>query len=196
MDNKLRCKNHNFVIGDRVYVKAAPGNKSTPRYEPDPYLIIKVNGSMIEAERNDKRIVRNCSFFRKFYQMRKNEDNLKPIPIINVTRSPSLSLSQSNISLSNLTQYSNSQHCAQNDQSIHASNQSTLSDPDDTDIINKFQIEHEIEMREVERPDVDDLLTDNELNSDSEENERARLLKEKQHISALEIIDSVYSAFN
>ena len=34
---------------------------------------------VIEAERNDKKIVRNCSFFRKYYKERVIKDGLEPI---------------------------------------------------------------------------------------------------------------------
>ena len=84
-DTKFKSKNHDFVIGDRVYVKSAPSNKSTPRFDPENYVIININGSMIEAERNDKKIVRNCSFFRKCYKERVNKDDLEPIPVIEVS---------------------------------------------------------------------------------------------------------------
>ena len=45
MDKKLKSKNHSFIIGDRVYFKSAPSNKSTPRFDPEPYSIININGS-------------------------------------------------------------------------------------------------------------------------------------------------------
>jgi hypothetical protein len=100
MDKKLKAKVHDFQIGDRVYVKSARGNKSTPRYDPETYSISKIKGSMIEAQRNGKIIVRNCSFFRKHHLHVELEDKLKPIPIINLSpvKTPSLSkISNSNI---------------------------------------------------------------------------------------------------
>ena len=49
MDKKLIAISHNFQISDHVYVKSAPGNKSTPRFDPETYTILKIKGSLIEA---------------------------------------------------------------------------------------------------------------------------------------------------
>jgi hypothetical protein len=82
-DKKLKTKPHNFQIDDKVYVKSNPGNKSTPRYDPEYFKITKINGSMIEAKREDKLITRNCSFFRKLVDCKDFDERLFPIPIIN-----------------------------------------------------------------------------------------------------------------
>ena len=60
MDKKLKSKQHDLVIGDQVYVKSNPINKSTPRFDPEPYIITKIKGTMIEAQRRGQSIVRNC----------------------------------------------------------------------------------------------------------------------------------------
>ena len=82
-DKKFKTKPHNFQIDEKVYVKSNPGNKSTPRYDPEYYKITKINGNMIEAKREDKSITRNCSFFRKFVDWKDFDERLFPIPVIN-----------------------------------------------------------------------------------------------------------------
>ena len=46
MDKKLIAISHNFQISDHVYVKSAPGNKSTPRFDPETYTILKIKGEI------------------------------------------------------------------------------------------------------------------------------------------------------
>ncbi len=74
-DKKFKTKPHNFQINDKVYVKynvkSNPGNKSTPRYDPEYYKI------------EDKSITRNCSFFRKLVDCKDFDERLFPIPVIN-----------------------------------------------------------------------------------------------------------------
>ena len=247
MDKKLKSKDHDFVIGDRVYVKSAPSNKSTPRFDPEHYSIINIKGSMIEAERNDKKIVRNCSFFRKFYKERVIKDNLEPIPIIEMSSSSNiLSVPTAKRSPNNsvvINSHQDSQYINFN----QSADNSTSSKLDSLNMNDKFQDDHEIKLSEGENQGVDDSIRSKKLNndddllsvgelsdvdisvdneeevsegeiinkdlnekvlrqkrirkppnrySDLEENERAKLLKEKQRINTHNLIDSIYSALN
>ena len=64
-DLRNRAKMSEFAIGDHVLVRQPKRNKLTTYYDPEPYIIIGITGSMITASRHDHRIVRNCSFFRQ-----------------------------------------------------------------------------------------------------------------------------------
>lgn len=231
MDKRLNSKNHSFGFGDRVYVKSAPGNKSTPRFDPEPYSIVNIKVSMIEAEKNGKRIVRNCSFFRKFHQNQKIKVDLEPIPIIEISSSPVIPYSLITNNRSDSSLVINSHQDFQNSDFNQSTDHPDSSNLDKSNIEDKFQVEHEIKLSRGDSPDDnnpinnkqvnndedededevedddDDLMNNEEESekelsekrirkppkrySDSEENERAKSLKEKQRINMLDIIDSI-----
>ena len=59
------CQIHIGHIGhiDRVLVKQPRLNKLTPPFDPDPYFVKCVKGSMVTAERRNKSITRNKEHF-------------------------------------------------------------------------------------------------------------------------------------
>ena len=63
-DKKAYVRPSDINIGDPVLVKDTTRRKTTP-YEPVPYIVIDKKGSMITAERKNKSITRNSSFFKK-----------------------------------------------------------------------------------------------------------------------------------
>ncbi|CAF1016621.1 unnamed protein product [Brachionus calyciflorus] len=65
-DKRFRTKTSSFKIGDAVIVKQTRNDKSYSVYDPNPYRIIKINGSMITASRENHEITRNSSFFKLF----------------------------------------------------------------------------------------------------------------------------------
>jgi hypothetical protein len=93
-DKHLNVKSSTFKENDLVLVKFDKDNKNTvgkynPIFDPKPYKIKKMKGSMIEAERIDHSITRNSQFFRKFYT--KSNAIMEPIdikPITNITAFP------------------------------------------------------------------------------------------------------------
>ena len=64
-DDKKRAKESNLTIGDTVLTQQSKRNKFTTKYDPKPYKLARKKGILIEAERNDHRITRNASFFKK-----------------------------------------------------------------------------------------------------------------------------------
>lgn len=64
-DIKSHAKPHSFSIGDRVLVKQQKKNKFSSYFDPNPFMITDIKGSMITAVRNNHPITRNSSFFRK-----------------------------------------------------------------------------------------------------------------------------------
>ena len=64
---KRRTKPHCLNVGDHALVKQRPQNKASPRFEPVPYTVQDVKGSMITAKRatDQKLVTRNSSFFKK-----------------------------------------------------------------------------------------------------------------------------------
>ena len=64
-DVKKRATESNLKIGDTVLVQQPKRNKFTTKYDPKPYTITRKKGTLIEAKRNDHRITRNVTFFKK-----------------------------------------------------------------------------------------------------------------------------------
>ena len=72
---KLRAKEYNDTrkhaaerevkIGEIVLVKQEKKNTLTTRFDPTPYHVTFIKGTMITAENNFRSITRNISFFKK-----------------------------------------------------------------------------------------------------------------------------------
>ena len=63
-DNK-NSKPSNINIGDTVIVKQNKTNKQTPPFDPKPYVVTDMKGSMITASRGNTDKTRNSSHFKK-----------------------------------------------------------------------------------------------------------------------------------
>lgn len=69
--SKLKIKNYadqyqntkqiEFNIGDELLYKWIKNNKFQSKFDPDPYVVTKVNGSMITAERHNHNLTRDIS---------------------------------------------------------------------------------------------------------------------------------------
>ena len=89
MDKRLKARNHKFQIGDRVLIRLTEGNKSTPKYDPHPYNITSIKGSMLTAKRGNETKTRNCSFFISTNGDWESKDiRLRPIPVITAENVP------------------------------------------------------------------------------------------------------------
>jgi chemotaxis protein histidine kinase CheA len=67
-DVRMRTKNPTIVVGNSVLVRRKTFNKSTSPWDPNPYEVTSVKGSMITAERtgqNAHTITRNSSHFKR-----------------------------------------------------------------------------------------------------------------------------------
>jgi len=66
-DQKRQAKLHNLKAGDITLVKQRKLNKASPDFEPVPYTILDVKGSMITARRStdQKEVTRNSYHFKK-----------------------------------------------------------------------------------------------------------------------------------
>ena len=66
-DTKRSTKPHDLHISDSALVKQKRSNKASPPFEPVPYIICDIKGSMIPASRSTdlKEVTRNNSHFKK-----------------------------------------------------------------------------------------------------------------------------------
>ena len=89
-EKREQHESHTFNIGDEshtfntVLVKSERKNKLSTFYDPNPYEITAIKGSMITAERADHQITRNCSWFKNIPKQSKilkiDEDDISPMP--------------------------------------------------------------------------------------------------------------------
>ena len=66
-DKKAKFLKIDYSIGDLVLVKRSQTNKTVSVFDPVPYAITSISGSMLSAKRDNTFITRNISFFKKFY---------------------------------------------------------------------------------------------------------------------------------
>lgn len=64
-DKKRQAVPHNLQEGDHVLLKRPQRLTHQSPYDPDPYIVTRVQGTAITASRGGKRIIRNSSFFKK-----------------------------------------------------------------------------------------------------------------------------------
>ena len=64
-DTRKHATEREIKIGDIVHVKQEKKNKLTTRFDPTPYHVTFIKGTMITAENNFRSITRNISFFKK-----------------------------------------------------------------------------------------------------------------------------------
>jgi hypothetical protein len=60
----LQTKKVSLQVGDRVLVKQNQTNKTISPYDPNPFEITSIKGTMITAKNKNKTITRNISFFK------------------------------------------------------------------------------------------------------------------------------------
>lgn len=63
-DKRRNARDSNLKVGDRVLVQQEKRNKLSTPFDPRPYEVIDKKGSMITAQREDKKITRNSSKFK------------------------------------------------------------------------------------------------------------------------------------
>ena len=64
-DRKNNAKSSRLRLGDKVLVQKPRANKLSSFYDPHPYIVTRINGSMITATRENHEITRNSSHFKK-----------------------------------------------------------------------------------------------------------------------------------
>ena len=65
---------HKISVGDRVLVKQAKNDKLTPRYKPEPLIVVEIKGSSVIASDGQSTIMRDGSQFKKI-EIEEEEDD-------------------------------------------------------------------------------------------------------------------------
>ncbi len=64
-DRAKNAKKTKLCLGDTVLVRQKKKNKFSTRYDPSPYQVTSINGSMVTASRPGHSVTRNISFYKK-----------------------------------------------------------------------------------------------------------------------------------
>ena len=64
-DKVKRAQRSTIEIGDKVLVHQRKHNKFSTRFNPSPYTVIDIKGTMVTAARNEKYVTRNISLFKR-----------------------------------------------------------------------------------------------------------------------------------
>ena len=67
-DQRRHAKPNNLQVGDYVLVKSPRKDKLSSYYDPVPYIVTNIKGTMISAHRDGHNITRNASFFKRIVQ--------------------------------------------------------------------------------------------------------------------------------
>lgn len=63
-DTRARAKTSTIKVGDIVLARQQKHNKLSTRFDPVPFQVVRLNGTMVTARRNNKYITRNVSHFK------------------------------------------------------------------------------------------------------------------------------------
>jgi hypothetical protein len=76
-DLNLKTKKSNFKIGDLIQIKQQKTSKIKTTFDPNPYTIFEMKGSMIIAKRGEEVIARNSSHCKLFKRLQTSQNNSK-----------------------------------------------------------------------------------------------------------------------
>jgi hypothetical protein len=82
-DTRMRAREGSIGIGSIVLVKQERKNKLMPAWDPNPYTVTLINGSLITAKRTyptHHEITRNSSFFKRYIYYDDENSNEIPAP--------------------------------------------------------------------------------------------------------------------
>ena len=94
-DARMRSRECSIVVGSHVLIKLERVNKTTPPWNPNPFVVTNIKGSIITAARYDRVTTRNSSFF-KLYHMEEDEEATVQLALTVHLTSPSLHYAMSN----------------------------------------------------------------------------------------------------
>ena len=74
-DTRRRAKRSNITNGDAVLIRQSKHNKFTTQYDPRPFKVVRIKGSMITAYRDGKYLTRNISQCREVGKIEQIEND-------------------------------------------------------------------------------------------------------------------------
>jgi transposase InsO family protein len=77
-DHKMRACEPQIQVGARVLLKSEQHKKSDPKWDPNPYTVEEVRGTMVTAKRGGSLVTRNVSFFKPHYSFSQGDEVESP----------------------------------------------------------------------------------------------------------------------
>ena len=75
-DERRHAQQSSIKIGERVLLKQNRGDTLTPAYDPRPYVVVGVKGSMITVKRGKEIKSRNSSHYKILKYTGKEDDDI------------------------------------------------------------------------------------------------------------------------
>ena len=75
VDTKVRAKTSTIKVDDILLARQQSHNKFSIRFDPIPFQVVRLNGTMVTARRNGKYITRNVSHFKVINTERQGDDD-------------------------------------------------------------------------------------------------------------------------
>ena len=76
-DTRMRARKCAISVGSSVLIKLNRTDKTTPAWDPVPYTVTHVKGSLVTAQRPNHTMTRNSSFFKLFRHIDDDDDDSK-----------------------------------------------------------------------------------------------------------------------
>ncbi len=73
-DRRMGAREPQIQVGMKVLLKVERKRKADPRWDPQPYTIIAIKGTMVTAKRGDIKVTRNSSGFKPYYAFVEEEN--------------------------------------------------------------------------------------------------------------------------
>ena len=67
-DHRMKVRELQITTGTKVLIKLKRVDKTTPAWDPVPYVVVAVKGDMVTATRDGYTTTRNSSFFKRFLE--------------------------------------------------------------------------------------------------------------------------------
>ena len=66
-DRRMKAREPKIQIGARVLLKTEQKRKSDPIWDPVPFRVVSVKGTLVTAQKDNRQVTRNVSFFKPFF---------------------------------------------------------------------------------------------------------------------------------
>ena len=64
-DKRSHAQCSDIKVGDKVLIRQRRKNKFSTKFDPSPFEVVRVSGTMVTVTRNEKYVTRNISLFKK-----------------------------------------------------------------------------------------------------------------------------------
>jgi hypothetical protein len=66
-DQRMRVREPQIKVGARVLLKVEQRKKADPIWDPVPFIVTAIKGTLVTAQRDERQVTRNVSFFKPYH---------------------------------------------------------------------------------------------------------------------------------